>query len=919
MAATTTSRTSSNAASVPFSYAQAAKGKSAVPGSSVSKASSSGAITPAKDAQPTSTTAAAVMNWAEDAQANDPRSEKPSSTREPRTQHVKSSTVPSELTATALSSPEMGASTASTVTKDDDVSSVPNTSSDSTWENKSQASTSVDKSTEPSEKSSQKGKGKKREQPPAKPLQEAPVPVVNIWQQRAESRQKPVKTAAAASLPNGTLAKQVKEADNVDVKGRAASTESKPRGAEEEKGDVARQESRNETDADKNKKYVKGRPQEKEMREPANLFILPLDRDQESWPTMDAAIDEDRKKAQVKSEKTDKERKDSVGAKTGGKGQHWVKVPYVPSPIFNTPLPSTGARRGGRGAARGGAQSGGRAGFSANGPEKDTSSSASIPNGDQPRRGRLDTPIREASPRGKRTASSGSLATKDKPAQPNGEKLAKSAQTDVDSQSREPSILTETPSNVSGSGQRNIFPRQYPSNRSNKGRRGDWSGPDRRKDGDNYSPTKENGFSNERTSSTQMDAPEDGERRTSTYVEGQAPHQSKRGSNDRFGGYSSRERRGGGRGGRGGNFSNGHQFANGHISSTKQSSTYPGPMSPTAFNPEQTPYFPQARYRNGPRSQSVTTDSMYRMSGQYGGPQQIPPINTYMGGNGFDYPMMQHPMSAVPFGQYGMDHLALFSMVTTQLEYYFSLENLCKDMFLRKHMDSKGFVFLNVISGFRRIQQLTTDLELIKLVCYQSRTIEFRVGHDGKDRLRARENWQQWVLPMDERDPSAQNEGPEELYNPPIPHPHGFDPNGNPRYPDTSSAPGAYANEGSFPAVNGFHPGASQHPSAGPTENLPNGVGAEHVNDNVIPNGNPIDDSTKAVSDEPDSFSDEQVESLIVIVRKQDDFQMPVLPPSPSCLFSNASYSRNDAVDEPEGRVGSRATCTPNGAGSFSG
>jgi la-related protein 1 len=173
-------------------------------------------------------------------------------------------------------------------------------------------------------------------------------------------------------------------------------------------------------------------------------------------------------------------------------------------------------------------------------------------------------------------------------------------------------------------------------------------------------------------------------------------------------------------------------------------------------------------------------------------------------------------------------------------------------------MDSKGFVFLSFISDFNRIKHLTTDLELIKLVCYQSRAIEFRVGHDGKDRLRARENWQQWVMPVEERDPSAQNEGPEELYNPPIPHPNGFDPNGNPRYADmpamSPSAPGAYGTEGPHPTANGFHPGAPQHVSATMNENTTNGVKAENVNGNAIPNGHPIDDSIKAVSGEPDLF-----------------------------------------------------------------
>ncbi|OCK78937.1 hypothetical protein K432DRAFT_279072, partial [Lepidopterella palustris CBS 459.81] len=49
--------------------------------------------------------------------------------------------------------------------------------------------------------------------------------------------------------------------------------------------------------------------------------------------------------------------------------------------------------------------------------------------------------------------------------------------------------------------------------------------------------------------------------------------------------------------------------------------------------------------------------------------------------------------------------------LTCVREYYFSVDNLCKDMFLRKRMDSKGFVLLSVIAEFNRIKQLTPDIE----------------------------------------------------------------------------------------------------------------------------------------------------------------------------------------------------------------
>ncbi|ONM29932.1 La-related protein 1C [Zea mays] len=37
-----------------------------------------------------------------------------------------------------------------------------------------------------------------------------------------------------------------------------------------------------------------------------------------------------------------------------------------------------------------------------------------------------------------------------------------------------------------------------------------------------------------------------------------------------------------------------------------------------------------------------------------------------------------------------------------QIEYYFSDDNLCKDLYLRQHMDGQGWVPLPLIAGFRQ-------------------------------------------------------------------------------------------------------------------------------------------------------------------------------------------------------------------------
>lgn len=96
---------------------------------------------------------------------------------------------------------------------------------------------------------------------------------------------------------------------------------------------------------------------------PTNAIIdmIPPVGDATSWPTPQVAQGEEKRKAQEKTEKSEKGDKSPV-SRSHGK-EKWMPVPYVPTAVFNTPLPSAG-RRGGR-AARGG-RDGGRSG--AHGP-----------------------------------------------------------------------------------------------------------------------------------------------------------------------------------------------------------------------------------------------------------------------------------------------------------------------------------------------------------------------------------------------------------------------------------------------------------------------------------------------------------------------------------------------------------------------
>lgn len=236
-------------------------------------------------------------------------------------------------------------------------------------------------------------------------------------------------------------------------------------------------------------------------------------------------------------------------------------------------------------------------------------------------------------------------------------------------------------------------------------------------------------------------------------------------------------------------------------------------------------------------------------------------------------------------------------------------------MFLRKHMDSQGFVFLSVLAKFNRIRQLTQDMELIRHVCLNSPNIEFRQGTDGIDRLRKREGWQQWVLNMEERDSSAQNDGLTPSQQPRVPH-----------LPISDAPYGYDERQGPLPKFNG----AITRPED--TQYMPSdGMAAPFVPSAPAPlvmaNGNISDASvtqTPLSAEVPDfapgipslytrslsldaspngasSFTDEQVESLMIVVRKPINPSTPLPPPfhsQSSRTFSNGSIDGRTIHDE---------------------
>lgn len=61
-------------------------------------------------------------------------------------------------------------------------------------------------------------------------------------------------------------------------------------------------------------------------------------------------------------------------------------------------------------------------------------------------------------------------------------------------------------------------------------------------------------------------------------------------------------------------------------------------------------------------------------------------------------------------------------------EYYFSEENLCRDFYLRRKMDSEGYLPIHLIASFQRVQQLTQDFQKVLNAVESSSKLEMKDG-----------------------------------------------------------------------------------------------------------------------------------------------------------------------------------------------
>ncbi|CAK7267978.1 hypothetical protein SEPCBS119000_002826 [Sporothrix epigloea] len=96
-----------------------------------------------------------------------------------------------------------------------------------------------------------------------------------------------------------------------------------------------------------------------------------------------------------------------------------------------------------------------------------------------------------------------------------------------------------------------------------------------------------------------------------------------------------------------------------------------------------------------------------------------------------------------------------------QVDYYFSLDNLVKDVFLRRKMNDQGFVPLSVIAKFKRMAELAPSIDFIRAACEQSENLDYVVDQEQNEWIRSRYLWSNFLLPHEDRDEEARKPGPD--------------------------------------------------------------------------------------------------------------------------------------------------------------
>ena len=82
--------------------------------------------------------------------------------------------------------------------------------------------------------------------------------------------------------------------------------------------------------------------------------------------------------------------------------------------------------------------------------------------------------------------------------------------------------------------------------------------------------------------------------------------------------------------------------------------------------------------------------------------------------------------------------------MTNCSEFYFTCDNLVRDIFLRQHMDVDGYVPLAFVGSFQAVYSVHQDYESLFEAMKHSKTIQL---DEQNEKIRLRTDWQKWVWP----------------------------------------------------------------------------------------------------------------------------------------------------------------------------
>ena len=925
-------------ANTGFSYAQAAKAKPIV--------SKPIAVAPSEQEEQKSVHTASydaapslpelvTGNWAEDVETEVDEQAQVGAKVEDKSHSLSVETVldgaagPEPLSS---SSAALHTSRSSSTTKGDENPSPVSANSDAlSWRRKS--SNKGDTFNERRGSGSQRQKGwevSEVERSPSPALVEAPPPMVNIWTQRAqEAKSKQVPISVQQTKPNGTDPRGPAAHTNVvhvatSSTGQAAKSQTTS-GLQEPKSLPSVRPSRasSSSQAVRTRDNLRG-PSEELPRKASGPTPstsrpsqFPSLQDSVSWPKPETTQDEDRKRSQSKlSESQESEKPAIATGKPHGKNE-WKTFNFTPTVKFETPIPprsGRGPRSGGRGGregvTRGGpalGHLGARTGSSSTGEStrepssRDRSASGMNRASSVPRSARHDT-SEDAPASFKRTSLPNDVQVPPDERPKSFNVPQKRGSHPFTDQAANAAALPIVPSmDVDAS---SMGANALEASKGGGGRFADGRTRRRSSRAGEHEHTNTNGRNGDRKRSGSLKSD-----LRSNWIERRAEAASRSGdqAKDANTALPFRERGEGrperGRGGRSrGGIQHGPppaslQITNSHsyfpsASPSAKSATFHGPYLNNG------PHTRGGRggANGGPRPASLSTDAIYgRYAMSYPGSAYFTP-QQYGSPSSYDNGSMSPSSGGGSVNTYM--NLMLANGVAAQLQYYFSLDNLCKDMFLRSHMDSQGFVSLRLIAGFQRMRNLTLDFDFIKYIAQLDGELE--VFHSGNNDLlvRRRREWQSFVLDMPQRDASARHEGPA------LPHYHtspvqvnGLDAGHNfQAIPSTQI--GGVADFQPVPTgtpINGYSSSAEDRKS----------IPAVDTQAHLAPRSRshtprpPEIGVGQVEDDEPDSYPDEKINTdLTVLTRPRSDL---VQPPSVSRSFSNGTIDNGFPLPNGDG------------------